>query len=220
MAEITFGKSIKSTNYLAAYRSAEEFIDLPDFEDFVEYQYAKNFLNHPENSKIMEMSLAEMLASVDKTSGPEESFPSYRIAGSRENKWAWDALNLIAQNWLRKGKPLPPEAAEWIADVLADQLVGEEQKRRPRPRVEPRSQHPRDLFLCILVDQLVCLFDLHAMRNYSAPPRSACDVVAAAAEDLSYSSVERIWNDRDPALKPLFSKWDKQALLKKFLCPG
>lgn len=218
MAEITFGKSIKSTNYLAAYRYAEEFIDLPDAEDFVEYQYAKNFLNHPENAKIIEMSLAEMLASVDKTSRPEESFPSYLLADSQEAQWAWDALNLIAQDWLRKGKPLHPEAAEWIADVLADQLVEKEPKRRPRPRGRLRSQHPRDLFLCMLVDQLVCLFDLHATRNDSAPPRSACDVVAAA-EGLSYKSVEGIWNNRDPRLEPLFSEWNKQALLERFLCP-
>lgn len=218
MDEIPFEKSIKSAKNLPEYRSATDFLDFPDAENFIEYRYAKGFLNHPENLKLTQMSLAEMVASVYKTLRPEESFPSYLIKDSEKAKWAWDALNLMAQDRIREGKPLPPELAAWVVDVLADQLVEEGQERRPRQGTEPRDLHPRDLLLCMLVDQLRCLFGLCAMRSYSAPPRSACDVVAAA-QGLSYKRVEDIWNERDPVLKPLFSSWNKPELLKKF-CPG
>lgn len=219
MAEITCEKSIKSAKNLPEYRFATDFLEFKGAEDFVEYRYAKNFLNHPDNLKIMEMSLAEMIVHVYKTSRPEESFPSYLIKDSKTSKWAWDALNLIAQDLLREGRALPPELVEWVPDVLADQLVvGEDQKRRPRPGEDTRSQHPRDLLLCMLVDQLRCLFDLKATRNDSAPPVSASDVVAAV-QGLSYKRVGDIWRDRDSALEPLFSAWDKSALLKKFLRP-
>ena len=53
------------------------------------------------------------------------------------------ALNLVAQDLLRKGRPLPPDLAGWIADVLADQLgkkkKSEKEKRRPRPGKGPHS---------------------------------------------------------------------------------
>ena len=218
MDEITFKKSINSVRHLAEYQYAENFLDYPDAEDFDEYQYAKNFLDHPQHSEGMESSLAEMIVSLCKTSRPQESFPSYLIDDSRETKWAWDALNLVTQDWLRKGKPLPPELAGWIADVLADQFVKKGPKRRPRPGKGSSSFFSRDLLLCQLVDQLAYLFGLNATRNDGDPPVSACDVVAAAM-GKSYKTVERIWGKRDPVLEDLFSSWNKQALIEKFLYP-
>ena len=37
---------------------------------------------------------------------------------SREDRQTWDAVSAIAQRELRSGKPLSPELAEWVADVL------------------------------------------------------------------------------------------------------
>jgi len=194
--------------------SAENYLDYPGAKDSLAYRYAKNFLDDPKNSEIMEMSLAETYASAYKTSRPEEYFPSHLIAESLETKEAWDALNLIAQALLRAGQPLPPELAEWIADVLADQSVErKKEKRRPRPARDPRRQHNRNLLLCLLVGYLVRLCDLKATRNDSDPPRSACDVVAAAT-GLSYKRVEGIWGKRDPILERLFSSQDKESLRK------
>ena len=99
----------------------KNFLDYPDAEDCLAYQYAKNFLDHPQHAESLKRSLKEMIVSGYKTSDPQASFPSYLIADSRETSGAWDALHLIAQAWIRAGKPLPPEAAQWVADVLADQ---------------------------------------------------------------------------------------------------
>lgn len=154
-----------------------------------------------------------MIVNNYKTSRPEESFPFYLIADSQKIKGAWDALNWIAQDMLRKRKPLPPELAEWVADVLADRLAKKkEPKRRPRP---PKGLHRwfnRDLLLCVLVSQLACLFDLNATRNDGDPPRSACDV-AAAAVDLSYRRVERIWSTRKIEVEYPCSSETKQRLM-------
>lgn len=212
MDEITFEKSIKSAENFPAYQYAKDFLDLPGAENFIEYQYAKNFLNDPKTSEGMERSLVEMIVYLYKTSRPQESFPSFLIDDSRETKGAWDGLNLIAQDLLQKGRPLPPDLAGWVADVLADQLGKKgKKKRRPRPGKGPHSEFNRNLLLCILVDQLVCLFDLKATRNDGAPPVSACDVVAAAM-GRSYKRVERIWGTRELDLPDPCSSEDKQML--------
>ena len=212
MAEIPLEKTINSTRHLIEDQDVEEFLKYDDAENFIEYRYAKNLLDHPMNSEGLRWSFAEMIANVYKTSRPEASFPSYLLDDSRKIKGAWDGLNLIAQNLLREGQPLPPELAEWVADVLADQLVAKKgQKRRPRPGRGLRRWFNRDLLLCLLVSQLICLFDLNATRNAGDPLLTACDV-AAAAQGLSYKTVEKIWNNREPGMKSLFSSWDKQKL--------
>ena len=217
MDEIPCGKSLKSVDPVEL-RRARKFRDLPDAENFIEYRYARNFLDDPKNSESMKRPLAETIASVHKMSRAQASFPASLIAESGKTKEVWEALILIAQDLLREGKPLPPELAEWAADVLADLSVKKKEKRRPRPRKDPRRQLPRNLLLCALVDQLVYLFDLNAERSRGAPPVTACDVVAAAIY-RSYKAVEGIWERRDPVLEPLFSSWDKQTYLKKFLYP-
>ena len=211
MDEITFKKSINSVRHLAEYQYAEKFLDLPDAENFDEYQYAKNFLNDPKTLEGMERSLAEMIVYLCETLRPQESVPSFLIADSRETKGAWDGLNLVAQDLLRKGRPLPPDLAGWIADVLADQLVKKGPKRRPRPGKGPHSEFNQNLLLCTLISQLVCLFDLKATRNDGAPPVSACDIVAAA-RGKSYKTVERIWGKRELDLPDPCSSEDKQRL--------
>ena len=125
----------------------------PDAENFDEYQYAKNFLNDPKTLEGMERSLAEMIVYLCETLRPQESLPSFLIADSRETKGAWDGLNLVAQDLLRKGRPLPPDLAGWIADVLADQLVKKKgPKRRPRPGKGPHSEFNQNLLLCTLIE--------------------------------------------------------------------
>ena len=53
----------------------------------------------------------------------------------------WDTVNLIAQKMLREERSLPPELAEWIADVLADQLLKQKEEKR-RPRLTKRGVDP------------------------------------------------------------------------------
>lgn len=217
MAEITGEKTIKSARPRIEHLDVEKFSAYLDAKGFVEFRHAKNYLKHSGILGNREGSLAEAIVSLHKTSRPEEAFSSFLIVDSREKKGAWDGLIWIAQNLLWKGKPLPPDLAKWVADVLADQLAKKGQKRRPRPTKGPHPCFLRDLHLCVLVSQLVCLGDLTATRNAGAPPLSACDVVAAAA-DLSYGRVGRIWGKRELNLEPS-SSWDKQALMQNPFYP-
>ncbi len=169
------------------------------------------------------MSPVETNASIYKSlnASSQESEISYLITESQETQVAWDSLNQIAQDLLREGKPLPPELAEWVADVLADQWVEEKRKkerRRRRPRGGARSLQNRNRQLCVLVSQLMCLFDFAATRRWEDPPESACDVVAAAV-GLSYKQVERIWNEREHDLDGLHFSWDKQRLMEQDFYP-
>ena len=203
--------------------STEKYLDLPGAENSLAYQYAKNFLNWAKSSGGMERSPVETNASVYESlnASLQESEISYLITESQEAQVAWDSLNQIAQDLLREGKLLPPELAEWVADVLADQWVEEKRKkerRRRRPPKGARSQQNRDRQLCVLVSQLVCLFNLSAIRGYEDPPESACDVVAAAM-GKSHKTVEKIWGNREPDLENLYSSWDKRQLMKSPFYP-
>ena len=138
MAEITFKKSINSVRHLIEHLHAE---------NFIEYQYAKRSIAAED---ILWDRPAEMEAirykSLPRNGGQEFMLPNL-IPKSKESKMAWDALNLIAQELLRREKSLPPELAEWVADVLADQWTKRGQKRRPRPaKGASRMAHPDVVF--------------------------------------------------------------------------
>ena len=208
MAEITSEKSIKSARHLIEHMDVEKFLDYPDAENFIEYRSIKDFLDDPLTLRAMKMSLAETYALLYPAPISYPSFLSDLIAESRESKEAWVALSLIAQDLLREGRSLPPELAEWVADVLADHLgekkKPEKEKRRPRPAKSPRRLSSRNQIICLFIGYLIGEFDLKATRNAGDPPLSACDVVAAAitesaaaAWSLDYKTVERIWSERD-----------------------
>lgn len=212
MDEIPFEKSVKSAKNLPEYWSAEKFLEIPGAKNFIEYQYAKNFIEY---QNIMGVSLAEMRRIQYRTRpafGEEFIVPDL-ISSSQETRWAWDGLNLIAQDLLREGKPLPPALAEWVADVLADQLVKKELKRRPRPGKGDQRLHNRDEILRIAIGHLRCLFALRATRSDGAPPVSACDIVAAVM-GMRYKAVEKIWNRRSSHKDAFLSKLDRQELMQ------
>ena len=122
-----------------------------------------------------------------------EGFLAKLIEDSREKKSAWDALNLIAQDLLREGEPLPRDLAAWICDVLADQLAPRGQKRRPRPSRGSHRTAGRDWNFYFLVEELIKSGNLQATRNEVSQPWSACDAVAIAT-GKPYKTVARIWS--------------------------
>ena len=154
-----------------------------------------------------------MYKSLPSNSG-QEFILSNLISESKETKVAWDALDLIAQDLLREGKPLPPALAEWVADVLADQLVKKKEQRWPRPDKGAHRVAHRNGRLCILISELRYLFDFNATRRYDDPPESACDVVAAAM-DMPYKTVEKIWNGRSPEHDSFQTELDKQTYIQR-----
>ena len=116
---------------------------------------------------------------------------------SREDRQAWDAVSAIAQQELRSSKPLSPELAEWVADVL------EGKHKRPAKRGPDRHANIlRDWRVVAAVQVLVdCGF--RATRNSEkkglrdggkacAAGGSGCDAVGEAF-GLGYKAVERIW---------------------------
>ena len=123
---------------------------------------------------------------------------------SEEIAAAWDGLNLIAENLLQEGNPLPPNLAKWVADRLAE--------RRPRPTKrgpDPDANLPRNLAVMVAVRQLVN----HEMRptrrrrlvNNTACFKggSACDAVGIAA-GMSYKNVEAIWTPSASPESPIY----------------
>ena len=120
---------------------------------------------------------------------------------SEEIVAAWDAVSRIAQDLLREEGSLPPELAEWTADVLDDVLAG----RRPRPTKrgpDPDANLARDRAIVDAV-QWLNQSGLKAMRNAirnkdRLPTKacfeggSACDAVGVAA-CMGYKNVERVW---------------------------
>ena len=214
MDEITSEKSIKSARHLIKYLGVEKFLDYPDAEKFIEYRYAKDYSKCP--GSLLWYPPAETEAvkyrSLPRNGEREFMLPNL-IPKSKETRMAWDALNLIAQDLLRGGKSLPPELAEWVADVLADQLVKGGQKRRPRPAKGAHRTKNRDDTLRVTICHLIRLFDLNATRNDGDPPLSACDVVAAVM-NMSYKRVEGIWNKRSPSIDSFLSRLDKHKLAK------
>ena len=114
---------------------------------------------------------------------------------SESDKYMWDAVNMIAEDYLTDGEVLPDPLAHWVADRLADQTRPGEAKLRPRPR-KGRRLRVRDWMMWLAVADL-------AERGYakvrwegeaeaSAEGGTACDVVAKAF-DKSYNTVEDVW---------------------------
>ena len=116
---------------------------------------------------------------------------------SREDRHAWDAVSAIAQRELRSGKPLSPELAEWVADVL------EGKHKRLAKRGPARNANlVRNLRVVAAVQALVDR-GFRATRNSEkkglrdggkacAAGGSGCDAVGEAI-GLGYKAVERIW---------------------------
>lgn len=116
------------------------------------------------------------------------------IARSKVSRTAWDAANLVAQDKLRSGEPLPAGLAAWAADVLADL------RSKPTRKGDPVSGLAnRDRIIGGAVEHVAERFDLRPTRNRSkgehctAEGGSACDVVGAAA-NMGYKAIERIWS--------------------------
>ena len=117
------------------------------------------------------------------------------IEKSKELRHIWDYLNLLAQELLREGKPLPSKLAEWVADVLDG--------RRPRPSKQgsPSNDMVRNINVISVVELLVDQ-GMKATRSYkrggtlaSKEGRSACDAVGFATS-MTYRNVAKIWENR------------------------
>ena len=130
---------------------------------------------------------------------------------------AWDGVNIIAQQLLRDGKPLPPELASWVADVLEDVLKAE--KKRPRGTTS-RGQDPHATLLRdnVIIHTVECLLlrGFNATRSTkktgngpagkaSAAAGSACDAVGEAF-GMNYKAVERVWAT-DRAFKKVLRRY-------------
>ncbi len=131
------------------------------------------------------------------------------IADSAHSKLAWDAVKLIAEDLLRDGEHLPPELAEWLADVLSDLGRPGKDKRRARPTKGGPPEANRDWIICGAIQYVGTLYDLPPTRNGDGPEKccaeggSACDVVGRAvfgATLKAYKNTERIWGKHDPLL--------------------
>ena len=225
--------------------SVEKFLGLPDAGNLTPYEYAKKLIDERKHSRgtsrtlvqneillyfalspeFPEFTLSTLINDLEETAEVSDrrtrdtelqkaALPRL-LEDSQETKVAWDALYGIAQVLLRAGKPLPPELAEWVADVLADQREKKKkrEKRRPRPATGPsKEEESRNDFLRIIIIQLKCEFGLNATQNAATrsddhPLESACGVVAAAS-GMTYEAVEKIWNNRDH----VFARFHEEAL--------
>lgn len=106
---------------------------------------------------------------------------------SATSKLEWEITSRIAQRALYQGEQLPPELAQWTADVLA--------KKRMRPGKGSRTI-ARDIIFCIAVADLRDRFGLTPTKNSASQGDSACGIVAEAS-GFSYKTVERAWSLRD-----------------------
>ena len=122
---------------------------------------------------------------------------------------AWDGVNLIAQNLLRAGEPLPGPLAAWIADVVEDaQKPKKAKKKRPRPSGPANANLIRNFLMGTAILMLE-RSGLHATRNSSGDKKgyksagragagySACDAVGKAFDVGGYKAVEKVWTESD-----------------------
>ena len=132
----------------------------------------------------------------DEDSGNPERNLRELIGMSRINKYMWDAVNLIAQEHLTRGDPLPDSLAEWIEHVLVDQYIqSQKEKLRPRPAKGGRLV-VRNRMMCLAIESLVAR-GFTATRaggraKACAEGGSACDIVGKAFFK-SYTRAEEIW---------------------------
>ena len=120
----------------------------------------------------------------------------FLIQTSATSRSDWDAVNLIAQQHLRNGAPLPGMLASWVADVLA------KKRKRPTQRGQPPKKKRNGTIVHVLKKLQEVGF--HPTRNNEAPEhRSGCDVVAEAF-GLKYKTVESVWR--------AFRKWETEAI--------
>lgn len=112
---------------------------------------------------------------------------------------AHDALGIHASSLIADGRPLVPELAEFVIDVL--------QGNFPRPTrsrgYKVESRH-RNLVICWVIIEICPRFGLRRTRNAESKTGnfSACDAIAEAMIALgrrprSYVQVERIWSATD-----------------------
>lgn len=121
------------------------------------------------------------------------------IGLSAVDRYAWDAVNLVSQEYLAPGDVPPDPLAQWVADVLADQTVEEkERKLRPRPATG-RLLRVRNWMMCLAVEHLAARG--YPVRRRDAAGGTACDVVGKAFFK-SYKIVEGVWDERirEPSL--------------------
>lgn len=102
---------------------------------------------------------------------------------SATSKLEWDITCRIAQRALYQGEQLPPDLAQWTADVLAE--------KRKRPGKGSKTI-ARDMIFCIAVADLRDRFGLTPTKNSATQGDSACDIIAEAS-GFGYKTVERAW---------------------------
>ena len=136
---------------------------------------------------------------------------------SKQDGGTWDAVNSIAQQYLRSGGPLPRELAEWITDRLEGKQ-GRPGKQGQRPTTL------RDTVIASAVQALVKR-GFRPTRNRpsgraSAEGGSACDAVGVAL-DMGYKTVEGVWTDSKrihtrellrPGIELVFTSYQKQEI--------
>ena len=93
------------------------------------------------------------------TEKKRQAFLRNLIALSKNYRFAWDALSRIAQDQLRKKRPLRPQLANWVSAVLAG------------TRPQPKTKGP-DLNANVLRDRAIVIAVLVLLRNGLNPIRN------------------------------------------------
>ena len=120
----------------------------------------------------------------------------------------WDAISMHCIKLLKSNAPISPPFRAWIASVLESELVGE--RARPAvPNTEKRGRKEdvdqREVWLWLVVGQLVNK-GLTATRNdVSSMHESACDAVAKAMVELGKTP-----NTFD-GIKPIYQRHKRRS---------
>ena len=130
--------------------------------------------------------------------------PEKLILMAKENPYAFDAMRLGIAFFLKQKEALPPEAMEWLVQLLRGELS------RPKKRVGASSKASRHNFISHVVGELVSK-GMKATRNDASEPTSACDAVADALAELglepaTFHGVKRIWLATSPNLRAVYLK--------------
>ena len=151
-------------------------MDEQRFKALVEFT-SRNFVTHqPESNETPGETRARHYRNLPESARGD--FLRGLLAESDRDKWAWDAVKLIAE------------------DV-------EQLPRRPR---KGGTDANRDWVFCMAVHHVGVRFHLLPTRNHGDPSKccaegdSACDVVGRALKVGSYVNAERIWLTHDRIL--------------------